>query len=1349
MARSRITAGRALHAAIAVGIVLALAALWFVAQTAFVRFALEQAVQASDGRLSVEDVEGTLFEGVRIRKLAWNDPAPDGVSATVDELRLRWRPLALLERELDLSLLSARSVVVRTRASDAAAKLPESLELPASLRLRDLRIERLSFEPQGAAAIELTGIELAARYAPGGYRIERLRVDSRWGELQLFGGFADTAPFAISAGAMIEARWQSGAAASAGAKDATKAAGNAGAKDATKAAGAPSGAGVRTLSAAASLDGTLVALRVSTAATVPGSGAAQGLASARFEARPLQAQPLGPIEFSFEALEPGALGVAEGLGLRLTGAGTAVVRLPEGGAGFSASARIEVDNSGAGSSAAGRVPLRSARSELRWSDGRLELSGLRAALLGEGRITGSATVDTRREVAILGRTLPMLGLDLVVEGLDLAPVLGAPQPTRLAGRVAFRGQRFDLDLSDGARGGTALAAVGELRAGRLEIETARLRSLPGLGPATLDAAGAVTLSAPYAASLNGRFAALDPSRVVATVDALAPALAAQLDAAREVLAKLGGAIDGGWSIDGALAGDPLQLRVAFVVDAGQLAGLALRADTQATISPQRLEGLRARVSFGDTRVDASGALGAAGDRMAVALRAPRLAQLAALLAQPGLAGALELSGELAGRFDAPAIDLAAKATALEIPGVGSVGSAELGAKLPDLGELARARVEVNGRFAQLRFGEQRVRSLTFEVLGSADAHTIAASLEAERGSLRLAGKGSLGEGPRWRATLDEASAQGLGQRGGQGAKFAASLTAPVTIDASREAVEIGATVIESAFGRVRLARASWRGGRFELESDVSVPSLGPLARALGVEAPETGLDTGLDDIALEFSARLAGSGLDDLGGTVVAKLASPPRVGASGEAKLAIRDSKLSGTLRAELPSLAFARKLVGPEWLFDGRLRFAGEVGGTLRAPRLAGELRGEALRLEQRALGWRFADGTLAGRFDGDRFRLDSLKLASKARGGGSVEMRGEVEAATLDGRFDFVADRLVVPLGPGQRVVLSGDASASSDGGKFEILGKLRADEGRIEIGGGDVPSLPADVVIAGAPRREAVAGAGAKDPADKLRIGADVTVDLGKNLKVHGKGIDARLGGELRLRGTLPDAPRAFGTVTVLDGRYSAYGQQLQITRGRVIFNGALDNPVLDIVAMRREQLVEAGVSVAGTVLSPQVRLTSEPDVPDAEKLSWLVLGVPLEGAQSGAQGAALKAAAATLFGNNDGGLSGGLADTLGVDVLTVRSASPADDFAPAGFGGSSVVPGQLGGGAGSVPGASASENVVAVGKRLGSRVFLTYEQGLRGAWNLLKIQYDITRRLSLRAQTGTESALDLLYRYPFD
>jgi translocation and assembly module TamB len=225
--------------------------------------------------------------------------------------------------------------------------------------------------------------------------------------------------------------------------------------------------------------------------------------------------------------------------------------------------------------------------------------------------------------------------------------------------------------------------------------------------------------------------------------------------------------------------------------------------------------------------------------------------------------------------------------------------------------------------------------------------------------------------------------------------------------------------------------------------------------------------------------------------------------------------------------------------------------------------------------------------------------------------------------------------------------------------------------------------------------------------------------------------------------LPEAPRATGTVRIRDGTYSAYGQTLEISRGRVIFNGPLDNPVLDITAMRRGPAVEAGVAVTGTVLSPRIRLVSEPDVPDAQKLSWLVLGVGPDDARSGSQMVALQAAAATLFGGEGGGFVSELQQSLGLDVLTIRNAA-ASGF-DANFGAS--FPGQAG--TGSTPTTGASQDVIAIGKRLGTRMVVTYEQGLRGVWSLLRFQYDLTRRLSVRAQAGTDTALDLLYFYSFD
>ena len=398
-------------------------------------------------------------------------------------------------------------------------------------------------------------------------------------------------------------------------------------------------------------------------------------------------------------------------------------------------------------------------------------------------------------------------------------------------------------------------------------------------------------------------------------------------------------------------------------------------------------------------------------------------------------------------------------------------------------------------------------------------------------------------------------------------------------------------------------------------------------------------------------------------------------------------------------------------------------------------------------------------------------------------------------MQGDFRLVPDRLPIPVGPGQRVVVSGDTGIRVRGNDLAWSGKVRVDEGLVEIGGGNAPSLPDDVRIIdarteaqrsvegragatvkgpagtkpvatpgrrkqagggkdaaakGAPAKgapasktgEETAAAGKGDAAESgMKLAADLTVDLGGNLRVRGSGADVRLDGELRITGTLPDDPRATGTVRVREGLFAAYGQNLQISRGRVIFNGALDNPALDIVAMRRGAVVEAGVAVGGTALSPRITLVSEPEVSDAEKLSWLVLGTSMGDARSGAQSAALSAAAATLFG--DASLDGGLAGKLGLDVLTIRNASDAGfstDF-------DTRFPTQTGIANASTIGAA--NNVVAIGKKLGSRMVLTYEQGLKGVWSLVRFQYDITRRLTARAQTGTDTGVDLLYTFPFD
>jgi translocation and assembly module TamB len=349
-------------------------------------------------------------------------------------------------------------------------------------------------------------------------------------------------------------------------------------------------------------------------------------------------------------------------------------------------------------------------------------------------------------------------------------------------------------------------------------------------------------------------------------------------------------------------------------------------------------------------------------------------------------------------------------------------------------------------------------------------------------------------------------------------------------------------------------------------------------------------------------------------------------------------------------------------------------------------------------------------------------------------------------------------VVPLGPGQRVALSGSTRLTSGADGLGLRGKLHVDQGIIEIQGSTAPSLPDDVKVVDAANPAAAPGGkplldgkAAKDEqeakaANAIRILTELSIDLGKQLRVTGNGVYARLAGDLRVLGLLPDQPRLAGLVTVVDGSYQAYGQDLRIDKGQVRFNGPIDNPALDIRAKRPFLPVEVGVEVTGTALDPKIALFSKPEMSETDKLSWLVLGVDPKQAPSAAQSLALRQAATALLVDDDGSYKPGVAERLGLDVLNFGYGS--DPRMTEGVK-ESMSPTGLPGAAPSSTASAAQQEVVTLGKRIGSRLFVSYEQGVRGLWNLLRIQYSLTQRLSVRAQSGSDNALDLLYTFTFD
>ena len=302
------------------------------------------------------------------------------------------------------------------------------------------------------------------------------------------------------------------------------------------------------------------------------------------------------------------------------------------------------------------------------------------------------------------------------------------------------------------------------------------------------------------------------------------------------------------------------------------------------------------------------------------------------------------------------------------------------------------------------------------------------------------------------------------------------------------------------------------------------------------------------------------------------------------------------------------------------------------------------------------------------------------------------------------------------PDRRLVVSGKGTTSFDGKRFGLAGELRADNGRFEVAADSLPQLDDDVEVVGRKGDEIRVASRKQGP---LPLDLDLKVDLGSRLTVRAFGFDGGVTGRLRVTTSPAGQLLAQGRLEAVRARFRAYGQELAVDPGSLVFDGPIDAPGLDITAWRRHQQVEAGVRVTGTLQAPHVELISNPPVGENEKLSWLVLGrAPTDA--SGADLAVLQAAGGALFGGSEPSFNRRFAARLGFDELTVRSSS------------------------------ELSSNVVALGKRYSDKLYFSFEQAIGATTEyLVKLDYALTQRVSLRGQTGTTSGVGFFYRYSWD
>jgi translocation and assembly module TamB len=1214
---------------------------------------------------------------------------------------------SLVEGRLDAASVIARRVQIEWAVSDAPAAPPTSLVLPFDLNIRQASVEELTLGARAARPRVFRRLELAGRFNDQGIDIAHLSSEFERMRIQAHGRIGASPPFATEASARFTTSLQQ-----------------------------------RTVAAEASASGSLQQLRIELQAD---DAASRARATATL--RPFDRVVVERLHAEVDNFDP-ALWFTEVPSMQLRArADLTPAQQPDGS--WSVSGPFLVENGTAGPVDQNRIPARAARGALLWGGETLRLDVERVDGV-RGSASGSLSWSAAEGVQAAAR----------FTGIDVSTLHSRAVATNATGQVEYRYRDGEQRFTGNARNASGLPLVADvdatLRRQVLELNRARLR----LGDGRADLHGRIELEGAYAARLGGSVNDLDLSQLVHGLDT-----------------KLNGTFD----VDGHLR--PVSGRARFALASSRIAGRPISGHGSIETADRRLDA-DVELLSGASRLIAAGGLGA-GREMRLELSSPDIGSLLA-----GYGGQVELRATLAGELDASRLAGFASAKALQLPGghrIAAMLASFNGGMAPS--EPLAVKLEVTGHTSS-RGPEQSLAAATLIGRGTtSNAMLEFNGITAAQQPVRVIASGGIVDGA-WRGSLMAAEA---------GAPLDLLLRTPAPLMISTSAASLGPAdfVLRgthfSAF-ELQLTEGRWRSsGRFE---DLQPQALDAQARAprrvvrsgAGDRVPltlagrwELANADGISGIA--FIERTGGDiysgidalspiGISDVGaalnivdnrvtGNVYVRGRALGKIDAEVDAyldprlpggRMLAQDRPFRVVVDATLPDLSWIGPLIGDSVQFGGRATTNARIGGTPAEPTSTGTMRGEALRLAWVDQAVRLENGKLDAVLDDGVFVINELLFAGTPRVAPAdlralegleserpfeVRAVGRIALRSLTGSIGLQATQLPVLQRADRWMVVSGDAGITLSPGRGELYAKLDVDGAYVNFAGlRSARSLPNDVVVT-----RSSAARNATSTAPPLDVTLDIKGNLGDRFYIVGAGLEARLTGAVSVSGR-PSQLRASGSVNAVDGVYSGYGQRLQIQRGIVTFQGPLDNPALNVLAVRSGLPVEVGVAISGTAQRPLVRLHSDPSMSDTEKLNWLVLGRP-PGASDGNDRAMLSAAASALFSGQVDSASAGLMRSLGIDQIALQPGQSSGSLLPR-----ETVAGRLRS-SGVATSSSAAADFLAIGKRVNDDLHLSFEQALSGAEYFVALNYRLTRQLSLIARAGSTNALDLVYSIAFE
>ncbi|MGR8919242.1 MAG: translocation/assembly module TamB domain-containing protein [Gammaproteobacteria bacterium] len=1259
----------------------AAAVVWVVATPGGTQRAVALASGLSDGRLSVRATSGTLHRALALEDVRYDD------GATVVEagaLTLSWTPEALLRGTLSIGQLTLDRVTLalppaaeEAPAAETDAQLPAFPELPLAVRVERFELSEATLV-SGDARHTLELLRLALRADARALELEVL-------EAQLPGHAVDgrvavrnAEPLALE-GAL---EWRGEL-------------------------GAQPGSGTL------ALGGDLAALELTVAGR---AGAYGGRLEGSFElTRPV---PRYAIRVAADPVALDESGETRLEGLTLDASGD----LDHG--------RIEVSaglRQAATPPRGMRVGLDLRRDAAAWLgafDWRAELGPDIAPVAGDGRLRVEGeevslalaaappypvTVDGS---ATLGED-PVVALAAAWDSMQLALAVG---PLELdAGTLTLEGPLSRLAVA--ARAGATAPTVGPVALDlEAEVSPVRLR-LKRANVDVLDGRVALDGEVALGAAPTGMLAFSGSALNLA-------ALRADLETRLDLGGRIGlSATDEGPAV-----------RVDLERASGDWRGSPLAASAVLEHAPGAIELSDARLTLGQNRADVAATL-------TETLNASFDVDFAELgLFADGLGGSLTLSGSAAGDPSRPAVDLVLDAPVLRF---GDVAARSVAGRASfDLA--ADVDLDVALAVEALRLGEAPPARLALEADGRTAAHRLTLSWSRPDLDVALSASGALAQDD-WSGDVETLALdhEELG---------AWALDAPMAVAWRSRRANVGQGCLRRDAAALCVAVRDWAvdgaGGEAELDltafplealqdylpttlrlngqTDVAAMAVnadgGPTVRGtIGVREANVVLTTAQgvgETIPLErFAAQFA---LDPALVTVAASAAVGDWFVLEAELEHGLDAARsIDGTVELAAGDLGWIGEFVPAMAGSTGAAELRAALGGSLDAPRATVDGRLVSGRLLIPATGTRVSSLTLrvdtqaSGELD---FALDL------AEGDGTLSLTGAVApdaARGWPGSVRLSGEDFPVVRLPEAEADVSPALTASFSAEETLLGGRLVIPRVKVNL-----IELP-DSAVAPSDDEIIVGPASADDAAEPVpgyfaeRVAGDVELALGDDVGIDAAGLEARLAGGLRWTKSRGESfGRGVGRISIAEGAYRAYGQNLNVERGHLVFGGPIDNPSLDVRAVRADIPVTAGIRVTGYLTAPSFALFSDPALADSEILSYIITGRGLSDASSDQAG--LIASAALSLGAERGAVvTSQVQDAFGLDEFTVAT------------------------------GDTATDTSFVAGKRLTPKLSVRSDfNPFDRLWSFF-VNYKLTNSWSVEAESGQRQGADLIYSFDRD